>query len=117
MKTRLIALSTVLTLAAAVALPARADTSEVTPAWQEPGYVMEVVVVTAKRPKMLDDALIAGQAASNDTDEAADEDVTLAWQEPGYVEEVVVVTAKRSEVLANARRSIARRWFDARPLY
>lgn len=54
---------------AAIATNARA---EQTPAWQEPGYVMEEVVVTARAPEP---------------------PVTPAWQEPGYVMEEVVVTA------------------------
>jgi hypothetical protein len=123
MKTRLIAISTALTLAAALVLPAHADTSDsaVTPAWQEPGYVMEIVVVTAKRPKLIDPELTTGmgEAAGEtaDAEQSASEEVELAWQQPGYVQEVVVVTASRSEVLANARRAIASRWIDARPRY
>ena len=55
--------------------------TEVVPAWQEPGFVMEEVVVTA-------------------TIETA---VLPAWQQPGYVMEEVVATATAEDV-ANAWR-------------
>lgn len=45
-------------------------------AWQEAGYVMEEVIVTAPR--------VAVQPM-------------LAWQEPGYVMEEVIATAARGE--------------------
>ena len=58
-------------------------------AWQQPGYVEEVVIVTAPRP--------AVQVASAQSD-----DVELAWQQPGYIQDVVVVSANRDEVLRAA---------------
>jgi hypothetical protein len=53
-------------IAAGAAGQAAADGA--TPAWQEPGYVMDEVVVSAPR-------------------------IVPAWQEPGFVMEEVVVTA------------------------
>jgi len=50
--------------------------TEVVPAWQEPGFVMEEIVVTAVRP---------------------------AWQHAGFIMEEVVVTATAEDV-ANAWR-------------
>ncbi len=52
------------------------------PAWQETGFVMEEVIVTAPR------AIAA----------------TLAWQEPGYVMEEVVTTASRAEAMQTQAR-------------
>ena len=69
-----------LTLTAFAGTAAHADEDQVTPAWQEPGYVMEVVIATAPR-------------------------VTLATEPSDYVGEVVIVTASRSELLA-ARREL-----------
>ena len=57
------------------------STTEVVPAWQEPGFVMEEVVVTA----------VIGQAA------------LPAWQESGFVMEEVIATATAADV-ANALR-------------
>ena len=82
MKTRLIAALTALGLVAALASTARADTSAGTLAWQEPGYVMEVVMVSAPRSATVP-----------------------AYAEPGYVMEVVVVTASRGEAIARAREA------------
>ena len=72
-----------------------------TPAWQEPGYVMEVVIAKTSRPSVT-------QVARGSVE------TPLAWQEPGYVEEVVVVTASRSEALeqAAARRERWERWLE-----
>lgn len=83
---------TALALTLAGATAARADQDSL-PAWQEPGYVMEVVIAKAKRP---------GAAPTSEPIAAT----TLAWQEPGYVEEIVVVKASRSEAL---RRAAGRR--------
>ena len=55
-------------------------------AWQQPGYVEEVVIVTAPR--------LAVRVASEQAN-----DVELAWQQPGYIQDVVVVSANRDEVL------------------
>lgn len=67
---------------------AQADENATTLAWQEPGYVMEVVVTAPRMTPKL---------------RTTDENTTgLAWQEPGYVEDVVIVTASRSEVMAAA---------------
>ena len=88
MKTRLIATLSALSLSAFAGVSAKAEEASAELAWQQPGYVMEVVVVTAKRPAV---------AAVAETSDAP-----LAWQEPGYVQEVVVVRASRSEVLAAA---------------
>lgn len=89
MKTRPIATLSALSLGALAGVSARAEDTVAELAWQQPGYVMEVVVVTAPRPK----APVV---------EARNFDATLAWQQPGYVEEVVVVRASRSAVLEAA---------------
>jgi len=89
MKTRLIATLSTLSLAALAGASAKAEDAANELAWQQPGYVMEVVVVTAPRLK----APVAAAETS---------DATLAWQQPGYIQEVVVATASRSEVLAAA---------------
>jgi hypothetical protein len=89
MKTRLIATLSALSLSAFAGVSARAEDVGTALAWQQPGYVMEVVVATAPRPTPVVRAVPTL-------------DGTLAWQEPGYVEEVVVVKASRSEVLAAA---------------
>lgn len=86
MKTRLIAVLSALSISAFASVSARAGDAGDELAWQQPGYVMEVVVVTAPRPK----APVA---------EARTSDATLAWQQPGYVEEVVVARASRSAIL------------------
>jgi hypothetical protein len=88
MKTRLIATLSALSLSAFAGVSANADEATSELAWQQPGYVTEVVIVTASRP----------QAPAP----AAATDGVLAWQEPGYVEEVVIVKASRREVLAAA---------------
>jgi hypothetical protein len=82
MKAKLIPSLFALTLTTFAGAAAHADDSQATLAWQEPGYVMEVVVATAPR-------------------------VTLASEQPGYVGEVVVVTASRSEALAARREQMA----------
>jgi hypothetical protein len=92
MKAKLIPSLLALTLTTFAGAAAHADGDQATLAWQEPGYVMEVVIATAPRVKL----------ASEPTD---------------YVGEVVVVTASRSEVLA-ARRELfaaaAANWRNAR---
>lgn len=70
------------------ATAAQAD-EESLPAWQEPGYVMEVVIAKGTRPSSAADSQSTSTAIP-------------AWQEPGYVEEVVIVKASRSEALARA---------------
>jgi hypothetical protein len=90
MKVRRIVTLLALTLAALPGVSAWADDAATTPAWQEPGYVMDVVIVTAPRPT----STTAAETAETSGD------VALAWQEPGYVEDVVVVTASRREVRA-----------------
>ena len=55
--------------------------NEVVPAWQEPGFVMEEIVVTA----------------------SIEQAVVPAWQEPGFVMEEVIVTATAEDV-ADARQ-------------
>ena len=97
MKTRLITTLGLLMLGPALGLTAHADESLL--AWQEPGYVEEIVIVTASRPTAIATPVV--YAALN-----ADSEVTLAWQEPGYVGEVVIVSASRSEVLARAREAL-----------
>ena len=100
MKTRLITALTALTLTGLTSAAALADTDSESLAWQQPGYVEEVVIVTAPRPTQV-------LRVSADT--------PLASQQPGYVEEVVIVRASRSEVLANARwldRPVSRRFAD-----
>jgi len=90
MKARLLVNLSLLTLTALAGTAAHAADEEISkPAWQNPDYVMEVVVVTAPRPSAL--------APTGPTEET-----TLAWQEPGYVQEVVVVKASRSRLLAAA---------------
>ena len=78
MKIRDIAIVTTLLLSAT----AFGSEIQATPAWQEPGFVMEEVVATAPLP--------ANSQA-------------LAWQEPGFVMEEVVATANRGEVLASVK--------------
>jgi hypothetical protein len=109
MNTRLIATLSTLTLAAFAGTAARADESEVTLEWQQPGYEMEVVRVTAKRPELTPEA---GTEAAVMEEVAVTTDVTPAWQEPGYEPEIIVVTASRSEALADYRTGF-RAW-DAR---
>jgi len=104
MKTRLIATLTALTLAAGAGASALADETGVTLEWQKPGYEMEVVRATAKRPELLP---AVGTEAEITDEVAVTTDVTPAWQEPGYEPELIVVTASRSEALAQA-------WADAR---
>lgn len=97
MKTRLIATLTAFALAALAGTSAGAEDSGVTLEWQQPGYVMDVIVVTAQRPQTA--------SAVEETDAVTTESGALAWQQPGYVTEVVIATASRSEVLAQARRA------------
>ncbi len=99
MNTRLIATLTALSLTALAGANAHADESTVTLAWQQPGYVEEVVVVKAKRPE-------TAATVTETTAAAVATDATLAWQEPGYVEDVVIARASRSEVLAAYRSAI-----------
>jgi hypothetical protein len=101
MKTRTIATLTALTLAAFAGTSARAEDTAVTLEWQQPGYVMDVVVVTAPRPTAV--MHTAAPAATAHAAAAPGETSTLARLEPGYVEEVVVVTASRSEAIAELR--------------
>jgi hypothetical protein len=111
MKTRLFATLTALSLSAYAGASAQAENSGASLAWQQPGYVQEVVVVTAPRPNSVGaDETATTQAGAVIEAAAANEDVTLAWQEPGYVPEVVVVTASRSEVLAKAREAALKKW-------
>jgi hypothetical protein len=98
MKTRTIATLTALTLAAFAGTSARAEDSAVTLEWQQPGYVMDVVVVTAPRPTAMTIAAAPAATATGATP-------TLARLEPGYVEEVVVVTASRSQAIAEYREA------------
>lgn len=98
MNTRLIATLTALTLAAFAGTSARADDSDVTLEWQQPGYVVEVITVTAKRPQLTPEA---GTDAAIKEETAVTTDVTPAWQEPGYEPELLVVTASRSQVLTD----------------
>jgi hypothetical protein len=98
MKTRLIATLSTLTLAAFAGTTARADETGVTLEWQQPGYAMEVVRVTAKRPDLTP---VAGTETAVTEGTAVTTDVTPAWQEPGYEPELIVVTASRSEALAD----------------
>jgi hypothetical protein len=107
MKTRLFASLTALTLSAFAGTSAQAEDSAVTLEWQRPGYVMDVVVVTAPRPTA---ASAQAQANAGTQDIAATGTVALAWQEPAYVEEVVVVTASRSAVLAEFRAATREAW-------
>jgi hypothetical protein len=87
MNARLIAAFGLLTLTGVARAEAPSQDSETELAYKQPGYVMEVVVVTAPRP-----------AATR----SEPEDVVLAREQPGYVEEVVIVRASRSEVLEAA---------------
>ena len=89
MKTRLLSNLSVLTLAVLASAGAHADERDTTLAWQQPGYVLEVVVATTPRP-----STITGLGS---TDRA-----TPALQQAEPVQEVVVVRASRSEVLAAA---------------
>ena len=89
MTTKTLTTLSALMLAAFAGTQAAAEERDAELAWQQPGYVMEVVVVTAPRPKN------AGVAEST-------ADATLAWQQPGYTQEVVIVRASRREVLEAA---------------
>ena len=82
---------TTLAIAAFAAGAARAEVARDLLERQKPGYVTEVVVVTATRPAALANAVEAANV------EAKTPAGTLAWQEPGYVTEVVVVTASRGD--------------------
>jgi hypothetical protein len=106
MKARLTTRLFALTLTTFAAAAAQADEANATLAWQQPGYVMDVVIATAPRLP----------AASTTTDLAATTNpaAMLAWQEPGYVEEVVVVSANRREVLAAAAENWLNRPIEAR---
>ena len=86
MNTRRLVTLTVLTSAALTGLAARAQVSTAALEWQKPGYVTEVVVVTASRSDRIagTDAAVTASTEAADAALAADE-VTLAWQEPGYV--------------------------------
>ena len=97
MKTRLTATLTALTLTSFAGTSAHADDNEIVLEWQQPGYVMDVVRVTAKRP---DATPASGTEAALTEDTAVTTEVMPAWQEPGYEPEVIVVTASRSEALA-----------------
>ena len=88
MKTGLFTTLSAVTLILSAATAVQADDTGGTLEWQQPGYVMDVIIVTAPRP-----------ALPTVTAEAA----TLAWQEPDYVTEVVIVQASRAEVLAEFR--------------
>lgn len=99
MKNRLIATLTALSLTAVAGATAQA--AEPVLAWQEPGYVGEAVIVTARRP-----ASFAAGAEIVYADPTAESDQTLARKEPGYVMEVVIASASRSEVLAEAREAM-----------
>jgi hypothetical protein len=87
-------------LTTTAATAATAGEAGTTLAWQQPGYVEEVVMATAPRPL----AVVRADATA---------DGSLAREAPGYVEEVVVVRASRREVLATAlaRRLAARQSF------
>jgi hypothetical protein len=104
MRARLITSLPALTLIAFAGATAHAAESDVALAWQQPGYVTEVVHATAPRPA------IAPRAATPASNDAA----TLAWQEPGYVEEVVVITANRGDVLQAAAEAWRNRLVAAR---
>ncbi len=87
MKARLIAALFTFTLTTLVGASVHAEEGDAKLACNQPGYVMEIVIVSTPHlgvPTAL----------------ALTEKVGLAWQEPGYVQEVVVVKASRSEVLA-----------------
>jgi hypothetical protein len=86
MKARLIPSLIALTLTAFAGAAAKADETTATLAWQEPGYVMDVVVATAPR--------VTPAVKPSTAVETSD-----------YVGEVVVVTASRSDVL-EARREL-----------
>lgn len=112
MKAKLITILSALTLTAFASASAQADEAEPKLAWQEPGYVMEIVIATAPRPP------VRAESAMPDAADPAGTSI-LAWQEPGYEEEVVVVKASRSEVLATHREVLAATgWFErARPAW
>ena len=93
MKTRLIATLTALTLTAWAGTSAQAEESAVALEWQQPGYVMDVVLATAPRPKTVVSTPVEPTGAA---------DIVLASEQDGYVMDVVVVRASRSEVLAHA---------------
>lgn len=78
-----IAVTTLLALSTATVTSA----TEVVPAWQEPGFVMEEIVVTAR----------IAQA------------VAPAWQEPGFVMEEVIVTATAEDVAEARQKRLQRR--------
>jgi hypothetical protein len=109
MNTRRLVTLTVLTSAALTGLAARAQVSAAALEWQKPGYVTEVVVVTASRSDRTAntgaDAALTASTDAADAAVAADE-VTLAWQEPGYVQEVVTVTVNRNDYLEAARARV-----------
>jgi hypothetical protein len=101
MEVKLIKILSALALTAIAGVSAHADEAEPKLAWQEPGYVEEVVIARAPR------FLARSTTATDYTTAAASTDgLTLAWQESGYEEEVVVAKASRREVLAEAG------WFD-----
>jgi len=93
MKTRTLTTLTALGIAAAFGTAARAESSAQTLAWEQPGYVMEVVYATAQRPLTLAAPI------------ATDSNVVLASEQPGYVMEVVYATGSRSEAIARAREA------------
>jgi hypothetical protein len=99
MKTRHLATLTALILTATAGATARAD--QATLAWQEAGYVEEMVIVTGQRPAPIDHGVEVVYA-----DSAPSSDSSLAWKQSGYVGEVVVATASRSTVLAEAREAM-----------
>ena len=107
MKAKLITILSALTLTAITGAAAHADEAEPTLAWQESGYVQEVVYASAPRWLARTAPAGTGTALSGST-----EDTGLAWQKSGYQEEVVVVKASRTEVLAAAG------WFErSRPAW
>lgn len=98
MKARLTTSFYAVILTATAGTVAHAEDAETQLAWQEPGYVEEVVYATAPQwftARQGTELTSTGSTASSVTG--------LAWQEPGYVEEVVVVTASRNEVLPAVR--------------
>ena len=71
------------------------------PAWQEPDFVMEEVVVSAARP--------AWQAPGFVMEEVVVTAVRPAWQAPGFVMEEVVATATTADVNNAWREQLHRR--------
>jgi hypothetical protein len=107
MKAKLITILSALMLTAFAGTSAHAEEADVKLAWQEPGYVIEVVYATAPRLRAKTAPTRSYTDASGSTETSA-----LAWQEPGYEEEVVIVKASRSDVLAAAG------WFErSRPAW